>query len=542
MGSVYLARDTDLRRDVALKFIRPELLTAAATVARFEREARITATLAHPGIPPVHALGRLPDGQPFLVMKLIHGRTLEELLAARPDPSHELDRFIEVFEQICQAVAYAHSRGVIHRDLKPANVMVGEFGEVQVMDWGLAKVLGEGGDERGPDGAEPCGPELTGAGVLGTPAYMPPEQARGETGTLGKSADVYSLGAILCVVLTGRPPLTGGVADVLRRSAAGELSDAHESVRRSGADPGLISLALACLSPTPAGRPADAAEVGAAVRAARESASDWAKNSEFAQVVVRERQAARTNQGRRFVGLSFGLLVCAYVGYLLAATDMLGTWVCFSVLLLFIPGWLVLHMVMPGRSPETRKFYHAHNPFEDEGAPHPRGPVALRRRAADGPQIGWFRRNQRMLVVGALLGACAAIPVLHFVGIKFWPGTENEWNECSVRNRARGTIGVAYSNDVPRKKAVQFAEFLARSAEFGGPGSWVMAVERPPGGWLVSFFLTPGVDVHPELRQYFQQLRQELSEHVFDNDPVAIQLCRGWHGEPIRPHVVEVIE
>ena len=114
------------------------------TARRFVDEARITGQLQHPGIPPVHDLGTLPDGRPFLAMKLIKGRTLDALLRDRPDPAADRGRFVAAFEQVCQAVGYAHAHRVIHRDLKPANVMVGAFGEVQVMDWGLAKVLADG--------------------------------------------------------------------------------------------------------------------------------------------------------------------------------------------------------------------------------------------------------------------------------------------------------------------------------------------------------------------------------------------------------------
>src|SRR5262249_35503705 len=153
-------------------------------------EARITGQLQHPGVPAVHDLGALPDGRPFLAMKLVKGRTLADLLKERPDPSAHLPRFVAVVEQVCQAVAYAHERGVLHRDLKPSNVMVGAFGEVQVMDWGLAKVLL---DRAAPVSALPDGDltapateiesdrgdnSATRAGsVIGTPAYMPPEQA-----------------------------------------------------------------------------------------------------------------------------------------------------------------------------------------------------------------------------------------------------------------------------------------------------------------------------------------------------------------------------
>src|SRR5262249_39577050 len=138
---VYRATDSGLNREVAVKLIRTAFRESAAAVRRFNDEAAITGQLQHPGIPPVHEVGTLPDGSPFLAMKLIKGRTLDELLSERPDPAADRGRFVAVFELVSQAVGYAHSHRVIHRDLKPANVMVGAFGEVQVMDWGLAKVL-----------------------------------------------------------------------------------------------------------------------------------------------------------------------------------------------------------------------------------------------------------------------------------------------------------------------------------------------------------------------------------------------------------------
>src|SRR5262245_13606762 len=141
MGLVLLSSDPELGRELALKVMRGDCAARPDVVQRFVEEAQVGGQLQHPGVVPVYELGTADDGRPYFTMKLVKGQTLAKLLKERPDPSHERVRFLKVFEQVCQAVAYAHSRGVIHRDLKPGNVMVGAFGEVQVMDWGLAKVL-----------------------------------------------------------------------------------------------------------------------------------------------------------------------------------------------------------------------------------------------------------------------------------------------------------------------------------------------------------------------------------------------------------------
>src|SRR5262245_50018010 len=221
MGEVWRGRDTMLAREVALKVMRKPMFAEGEFGARFEEEARHVGRLEHPSIVPVYDVGELPDGRPFFVMKLIHGQTLAELLAARATPADELPRWVEVFEQVCAAVAFAHARGVIHRDLKPSNVMLGEFGEVLVMDWGIAKALAAkpqpaplppapvlpapsvGGATTGQEGSE----TLPGQ-AKGTPAFMAPEQAKGEAGRVGKASDVFGLGGILCVALTGQPPYT----------------------------------------------------------------------------------------------------------------------------------------------------------------------------------------------------------------------------------------------------------------------------------------------------------------------------------------------
>ena len=149
MGAVLEARDNDLGRKLAVKVLLENYRDDPEMVRRFVEEAQIGSQLQHPGIVPIHEIGRFPDGRPYLTMRLVQGQTLDALLKARMDPSQDRPRFLSMFETVCQTISYAHARGVVHRDLKPSNVMVGNFGEVQVMDWGLAKVLvkSDAGDE-----------------------------------------------------------------------------------------------------------------------------------------------------------------------------------------------------------------------------------------------------------------------------------------------------------------------------------------------------------------------------------------------------------
>jgi eukaryotic-like serine/threonine-protein kinase len=290
MGAVYRALDLALHRTVAVKVVQSKFQGNPVAAARFLEEARITAQLQHPGIPPVHQIGTLPDGRPFLAMKLIKGRTLAELMEGT---DWDLGRVAGIFEPLCHAVAYAHEHGVVHRDLKPQNVMVGRFNEVQVMDWGLARIrttrpttsaetttASSFHDPRMATGSDQF--ETRAGSVLGTPAYMPPEQAIGAIGQVTERSDVFSLGAILCTMFTGQPPYVGGNGELTRQMAAqAKLDGAYARLAACGADPELVALCRRCLSPEPNDRPVDAGEVAKAVATLRAAADDRARNSEL---------------------------------------------------------------------------------------------------------------------------------------------------------------------------------------------------------------------------------------------------------------------
>ncbi len=304
MGAVLRAFDPDIQRTLALKIVLSKVRTDSDQEWRFVREARITGRLQHPGVPPVHELGRLEDGRPFFAMKLIVGRTLAVLLGTGTPA--DAPGLVGIFEQICQTLAYSHSQGILHRDLKPSNVMVGAFGEVQVMDWGLAKEMANA-DGEVPSASEAASlPEITQAGnVSGTPAYMAPEQARGEVDRLDERCDVFGLGGILCAILTRRPPFYGSTADMVRKSAAGELGEAFALLDQSNADPALIAIARKCLAPQPTDRYRHAGEVADAVTQYREGVQEKLKAAELA----REKAQVQAVEERRRRRLTLTLAV-----------------------------------------------------------------------------------------------------------------------------------------------------------------------------------------------------------------------------------------
>jgi serine/threonine-protein kinase len=320
VGAVLRAHDLELDRPLAVKVLLPGHQGQPEQTGRFLAEGRVTAQLQHPGIPPVHDVGTLPDGRLFFAMKLIEGCTLAQLLRVRPGPSHDLSRFLRYFEAVCQTVAYAHSRGVIHRDLKPSNVMLGAFGEVYVMDWGLARSLasrGPSGVGRADDAGSPADETVMGS-VLGTPAYMAPEQARGEVERIDQRTDVFGLGAILCEILTGLPPYADPTREALNRAAEADLSEAFARLDASTADAELVRLARGCLAVAPEDRPRGAALVARAVADYQSAVRQRLLRAEREQAMARanaasERgRAAAERRARRL--LAALLLVVLAVG------------------------------------------------------------------------------------------------------------------------------------------------------------------------------------------------------------------------------------
>jgi eukaryotic-like serine/threonine-protein kinase len=278
MGVVVVATDQDLNRPVAMKIMWDARDAVAAR--RFAFEAEVTAQLDHPNIVPVHERGMDGRGRPYYTMRMVRGSSLAEILDlqslgnASAAAEFPLNRLVRVLVEVTNAIAYAHDRGVIHRDLKPHNIMVGRYGEVQVMDWGLARMLDRpepdepgrvGGDGQRASGVAVAvgSRQITRHGsVRGTPAYMPPEQARGETWRLDRPSDVYAIGAILYEILTLTPPFQGTTAqDVLEAVAAGDLEPAERRAPHRAVPRALAAVVEKAMSWHPADRYATAADL-----------------------------------------------------------------------------------------------------------------------------------------------------------------------------------------------------------------------------------------------------------------------------------------
>ena len=263
VGQVIEARDQHLGRQVAIKILHDGEGLSRDGIARFVAEAQITAQLEHPSVVPVHEIGIMPGGMPYFSMKLVKGRSLDDIINHLRIGDREFRRTynylarLRLFQRICQGMAYAHAKGVVHRDLKPANIFIGEFGEVQIMDWGLAKTvkssLPDSGEALVSTVRQASGMNTFGGAIAGTPAYMSPEQARGDFLHIGPASDVFALGLILAELMSltrvyrqatfqatldaARSP--GGEVDIRTLSTRARFSHGVDRVIRKATQPRL---------------------------------------------------------------------------------------------------------------------------------------------------------------------------------------------------------------------------------------------------------------------------------------------------------------
>jgi len=274
LGMVFEAVDAELDRRVALKELQPRLADDEVCRLRFVQEAEITGRLEHPGVVPVYGLGRHPDGRPYYAMRLVEGETFHAAVARFHRGSKGEDReltfrrLLRSVVEVCYALGYAHSRGVVHRDVKPENVMLGTFGETLLLDWGVAKAVGR--PDPSPalplfEGGPPDLPYMTRPGAaVGTPQYMSPEQAEGDVDRIGPASDVYGVGATLYYLLVGRPPFVGAdLADLLGRVRRGVFPSPRRE--RRSVDPALEAICLKAMATRPEDRHASALELAEAI-------------------------------------------------------------------------------------------------------------------------------------------------------------------------------------------------------------------------------------------------------------------------------------
>jgi len=320
LGEVSVAYDEELHREVALKEIQSQHVDHPESRSRFLLEAEITGRLEHPGIVPVYGLGTYADGRPFYAMRFIQGDSMQEAIAAfhgaatprdRTGWMSELRKLLRRFVDVCNAIQYAHSRGVLHRDLKPGNIILGEYGETLVVDWGLAKVLGQPEAERRANVAilQPVagnGTPPTELGrALGTPAFMSPEQATGHHEQLGPATDVYGLGATLYILLTGKPPYSGASLEEIRdRICRGDALRPRQA--KPEIPPPLEAACLKAMALRPGDRYASAGELA-------EDIERWMADeptSAYRETIL-ERSARTIRRHRTVAASGIALLVAA---------------------------------------------------------------------------------------------------------------------------------------------------------------------------------------------------------------------------------------
>jgi serine/threonine-protein kinase len=268
-GKVYRAHDSVLGRDVAIKILRRSCLDQPLARSQFEQEARIICSMQHPSIPQIYDFGLSTDGRPFYSMKIVDGKSLHHLIAESTASLRA--ELLTQFAQVCNAIAYTHSRGLVHLDIKPANIMVGSFGEVHVMDWGNAKQIrdchAKSGDAHRPSIV--AEDEVTQIG--GTLGYMAPEHVARQPIT--ERFDVFAIGASLCHILTGAPPYQGNsFTELYHQSIQCDMSQVFKRLDCCGYDQAVIDLTKACLSGKPADRPANGGEVAQALSSYQKSA------------------------------------------------------------------------------------------------------------------------------------------------------------------------------------------------------------------------------------------------------------------------------
>ena len=334
LGEVFVANDEELNREVALKEIQSNFADDVESRHRFVLEAEVTGGLEHPGIVPVYGLGQYEDGRPYYAMRFIKGQSLKEAITefyedknlTESERSLQMRKLLGRFIDVCQAIGYAHSRGVLHRDLKPGNIMLGKYGETLVVDWGLAKVKGrdesslESGEQTlKPASGDSATPTMAGS-AIGTPAYMPPEQAAGRLDELGPASDVYSLGATLYHLLTGQPPFQGkNYVEILRAVQNGDFVEPLK-LNDNIAKP-LNAVCVKAMSLAPADRYSNPQELAADVE---KFLADEPIDAFREPIAVRAKRAIRNHPravGSLAASLVLGLIASVTISTVLSTTN-----------------------------------------------------------------------------------------------------------------------------------------------------------------------------------------------------------------------------